>query len=68
VAVAEPGRRGATLAAHAFFGFTGGALGPPAVGLVLDLAGGDGWGIGFAAMGAGSAIALAAVALTMRRA
>ena len=64
VEVAEPGRRGATLAAHAFFGFAGGALGPPAVGLVLDLAGG--YGLGFAVMGAGSALTLAAVLLAVR--
>ena len=64
IEVAEPGRRGATLAAHAFFGFAGGALGPPAVGLVLDLAGG--YGLGFAVMGAGSALTLAAVLLAVR--
>jgi MFS family permease len=64
VEAAEPGRRGATLAAHAFLGFGGGALGPPAVGLVLDAIGG--YGVGFALMGAGSALTLAAVVLAAR--
>ena len=64
VEAAEPGRRGATLAAHAFLGFSGGALGPPAVGLVLDALGG--YGAGFISMGAGSALTLAAVALAAR--
>ena len=64
VEAAEPGRGGTTLAAHAFLGFGGGALGPPAVGLVLDAIGG--YGAGFAAMGAGSALTLAAVGLAAR--
>jgi MFS family permease len=55
VGAAQHGRRGATLAVHAFIGFLGGALGPVAVGWVLDLAGGAvtawAWGLGFAAMG-----------------
>ena len=69
VAAAEEGRRGATLAAHGFLGFVGGVIGPPAAGLALDLAGGadgDGWIAGFAAMGAGSAIALLGLALARR--
>ena len=53
--VAEQGRRGATLGVHAFIGFSGGAVGPIAVGLVLDLSGGGltalSWGLGFASMG-----------------
>jgi MFS family permease len=64
VEASEPGRRGATLAAHAFLGFGGGALGPPAIGLVLDAAGG--YGLAFAAMGAGSALTLGAVLLAAR--
>jgi MFS family permease len=64
VEASEPGRGGATLAAHAFLGFGGGALGPPAVGLVLDAVGG--YGIGFMAMGAGSALTLGAVCFAAR--
>lgn len=64
VEAAEPGRGGATLAAHAFLGFSGGALGPPAVGLVLDAVGS--YGIGFIAMGAGSALTLCAAVLAGR--
>lgn len=55
VAVAEEGRRGATLGVHAFIGFSGGAVGPIIVGLVLDVSGGGltslSWGLGFASMG-----------------
>lgn len=55
VAVAEEGRRGATLGVHAFIGFSGGAVGPIVVGLVLDGSGGGAssmsWGLGFASMG-----------------
>ena len=42
VAAAAPGQRGATLAVHAVLGFGSGFVGPLAVGLVLDLAGGEG--------------------------
>jgi len=69
VAVAVPRLRGATLALHAFIGFMGGMFGPLAVGAVLDATGGAtglGWWLGFAAMGAGSAFALAAVLLLAR--
>ena len=52
VQAAEPGRRRATLAVHSLFGFGLGFLGPLAVGVVLDLAGGAGsafaWGLAFA--------------------
>ena len=55
VLAAEPGRRGATLAMHSLCGFGAGFLGPLAVGVVLDLAGGTGsvlaWGLAFASMG-----------------
>jgi MFS family permease len=64
VAVAEIGRRGATLAVHASIGFVGGIFGPLAVGVALDLAGPTttlGWGFGFLAVGVGSAVAFAAV-------
>ena len=55
VLAAEPGRRGATLAMHSLCGFGAAFLGPLAVGVVLDLAGGTGsvfaWGLAFASMG-----------------
>jgi MFS family permease len=64
VAAAEPGRRGATLAVHASLGFVGGIFGPLSVGVALDLAGDGtvlGWGLGFVAVGFGSAVTFAAV-------
>lgn len=52
VQVAEPARRGATMALHSCLGFLGGFLGPLAFGYVLDHAGGgksiDAWGLAFA--------------------
>ncbi len=52
VANALPGRRGATMAVHALFGFGTGVLSPLAFGAVLDLAGGAegtmAWGLAFA--------------------
>ena len=52
VANARPGRRGATMAVHALFGFGAGILSPLAFGAVLDLAGGGertlAWGLAFA--------------------
>ncbi len=47
---AEPGRRGATLAVHSMLGYAGGFVGPLAMGVILDLAGGMstiGWGLAF---------------------
>jgi MFS family permease len=65
VVSAQAGRRGATLAVHSVLGFSGAVLGPLAVGVVLDLAGGEGsylaWGLAFLAMGAGSFAALFAI-------
>lgn len=61
---AVPGQRGTTLAVHSILGFSGAVVGPLAVGLVLDLAGGDSyfaWGLAFLAMGAGSFAALFAI-------
>jgi MFS family permease len=52
VANALPGRRGATMAVHALFGFGSGVLSPLAFGAVLDLTGGGeqtmAWGLAFA--------------------
>lgn len=64
VAAAAPGRRGATLAVHAFLGFSGGALAPIAVGFALDAAGagGLGWGVAFLVAAAGSAFTFCALA------
>jgi predicted MFS family arabinose efflux permease len=47
---ADPGRRGATLAVHSTLGYSGGFLGPLALGMTLDLSGGAsvlGWGLAF---------------------
>ena len=71
VLAAEPGRRGATLALHSLCGFGAGFLGPLAVGVVLDLAGGSGsvlaWGLAFASMGAVVALGPLALFLLRRR-
>ena len=48
---ALPGRRGATLAIHSMLGYAGGFVGPLAIGVTLDMAGGMshmGWGWAFA--------------------
>ena len=50
VQAAERHLRGATMGLHSMAGYAGGFLGPLGVGVVLDLAGGDGvwgWGLGF---------------------
>jgi MFS family permease len=58
VGAAEPRYRGATLALYALVGFSAGLLGPFAVGVVLDVAGGRGdpvaWAWAFVTMVAGS--------------
>ena len=60
VAAAPAHERGALLAVHSMVGFTGGALGGPAVGMMLDLGGGgdsmDAWFWAILIMGVGSAI------------
>jgi MFS family permease len=66
VDAAKAGRQGSTLALHSLVGFTCGALGPIAVGVVLSWGGGiasaAGWEAAFAVMAAGSALAALAVA------
>ncbi len=64
VAAAAPGRRGSTLAVHAFLGFAGGAMAPIAVGFALDAAGagGLGWGVAFLVAAAGSAFTFCVLA------
>jgi MFS family permease len=68
VTAADPARRGTALAAYAFIGYTSAFAGPVAVGLAIDLFGGTGsamgWAAGFATMALGSAAAAGA----MRRA
>ena len=70
VASAEPQRRGTALAAYSLFGFTGGFLGPLAVGLVIDLAGGTAepraWSAAFVVIALGSALGTAAFGLGRR--
>jgi MFS family permease len=65
VEVADPDAQGATLALYSLFGFVGAAIGPLVVGTALDFGGGfrnvHAWYFGFAAMGAGSALAAAAM-------
>ena len=52
--------RGALLAVHTIIGFGGAALGAPAIGFVLDKAGGEtdlhGWAIALMTTGLGSAL------------
>jgi dipeptide/tripeptide permease len=58
---AEPSRRGATLAVHSTLGYLGGFIGPLAVGLALDLGGGNtpgAWSGAFAMIAALMALAL----------
>lgn len=59
---ARSGEQGATLAVHSLAGFSASFVGPLAIGVTLDLAGGGtsaaAWTWAFAAMGAGSAFGL----------
>jgi MFS family permease len=70
VAEARPGEQGATLAVHSMVGFGGGIVGPPLVGLALDLGGGlgspTGWAAAMAVCAAGSLVAALAVGLARR--
>lgn len=71
ISVAKPGRRGATLAVQAFVGFSGGILGPIAVGAALDAGGGSaslsGWSVALCMMAFGPLVSIASLALLPRR-
>ena len=60
MAAAPTHERGALLAVHSMIGFSGGALGGPAVGMMLDLWGGeaslDAWFGAILVMGIGSSM------------
>lgn len=61
--VADPTRRGATLAVHSMLGYAGGFVGPLVIGWTLDLAGGASpiaWGLAFGVIAMLMALALAA--------
>jgi MFS family permease len=72
VSAAERGRRGATMALHAFLGFGAGSVAPLVFGLVLDAAGGGArtlaWGLAFASLGLGGAVGPIAFAVYESRA
>ena len=65
VKMARRGERGATLAVHSVCGFSGGFLGPLAVGAVLDVTGGQGssfaWTLGCFTIALGSLAALVGI-------
>lgn len=67
ISVADPSRRGATLAVQAFVGFSGGILGPLAFGIALDAAGGaatvSGWRTAACVMAVGPLLSVAALVL-----
>ncbi|MGH7985752.1 MAG: MFS transporter [Candidatus Binataceae bacterium] len=71
VAITRPEEQGATLAVYSLVGFGGGAIGPLAVGSVLDLGGGfnagRAWYAGFAAMAIGSLLAAISISLLPAR-
>jgi len=71
VAAAAHGARGTTMAVHATIGYAGGIVGPLAVGIALDLAGGigtaTGWIAAFCTMAAGAVISFLALLAIPRR-
>lgn len=63
VKAAAPGMRGATMGLHSMCGYAGGFVGPIGVGLMLDIAGREAWGLAFGHL---AVVTLAGLAL-MRR-
>ena len=65
IALADPARRGATLAVQAFVGFLGGVIGPFAFGLALDAGGGalvaEAWSGALLVMALGPVISIASL-------
>jgi MFS family permease len=74
VAVAAPGRQGATMAVHSLIGFGGGFIGPLVLGWTLDMTGGAitggastvSWGLAFATVAAVGILGPLALALVPR--
>lgn len=71
IAAADPRRRGLALAVQAFVGFSGGILGPLAMGIALDATGGGGvaaaWTTALVVMAVGPVVSFAALAFVGRR-
>ena len=71
ISVADPARRGATLAVQAFVGFSGGVLGPLAFGIALDAAGGasvsGAWTTALCVMAAGPVLSLVSLLFLVNR-
>ena len=65
VAASPAGHRGATLALHSTLGSSAAFLGPLAIGVILDLFGGNtfAWGMAFITMGLGCVLGQVALAL-----
>jgi len=72
IAVAAPGRRGATMAVHSLLGFGAGFAAPLAFGIMLDLFGGAertaAWGMAFVSLALGAAVGPLALAWQRRTA
>lgn len=70
LASAEPRQRGVAMAAHSFLGFGAAFVAPVIFGVVLDLAGGNrsvfAWGVAFASLAIGYAVASLTVVLYRR--
>jgi MFS family permease len=70
VGSALPGQRGATMAVHSTLGYGGGFVGPLAIGLILDLAGGESpfaWGLAFGHIAAVMGLGLLAMIILKPR-
>ncbi|MEX0805137.1 MAG: MFS transporter [Candidatus Binatia bacterium] len=71
LASAAPQQRGAAMAVHSFLGFGAAFVAPVVFGAVLDFAGGNrsvfAWGVAFASLGIGGALAPLTLAMYRRR-